>query len=187
MTEKAVLSSLASVVITLAVSEHLDAQVASARPASVGLTVVVPPRGVSERGGTSGGAVSLIRRTATAVDFETMVGLGHQPASRIEVRLGQSWSAASTRVLIRDERGEYQQLGRDVDVVARDPSAQRAGTTWSPIRFRVESSAPLDSASLVIPVEYRLTVGRGDEFSVWRVSSVLRLGRAADASAGDQR
>ncbi len=60
---------------------------------------------------------------------------------------------------------------------------QSVGST-DPLRFRVESADhTVVALPLTIPLEYRLTVGRGDEFSVWSFSSLLRSARNADASA----
>jgi hypothetical protein len=174
MTERAVLSSLASVVIVLALPARLSAQLASARPASVALTVVVPTH--PQSGGLTSlpGRVSRLGTTATSVDFETMVDLVDRAPARLEVRLGETWSAESTRVLVRNARGDFQRLLRGAGFVTVDALSQSASMSRAPLRFRIES-APLDASSLAIPLEYRLTVGRGDEFSVWSFSSLLRL------------
>jgi hypothetical protein len=176
MTQKAVLTSLALLLIILALPRMLGAQVVSARPASVVLTVVVPPRrtdGIV----ASEGIVSLVGTTATAIDFDTMVGLADRAPARIEIRLGAAWTGESTHVLVRNRRGEFERLLRDASVIALDtPRETRA--LASPLHFRVESSAPLALSSLAIPVEYRVTIGRGDEFSVWSFPALLRLDHA---------
>jgi hypothetical protein len=171
---RAVVPSLASIVVAVASPNALGGQLVSARPASVSLTVVVPPHAQPDAVVTSEGNVALVRRTPTAIDLETVVGLASRPTARIEVRLGESWNADSTRVLVRNRRGEFEQLARNTSIVALDSPQESTGLP-SPLQFRVESRRPVTASSLTIPVEFRVTVGAGDEFSVWTFSSLLRV------------
>lgn len=166
---------LASVIMSIAGSETLTAQLISGRPASVALTVVVPPRDQDRRAILAReGSFSLLGGTSTELDLETFVGLGNRVVSRIEVRLGEPWATDSTRVLVRNYRGQFERLMQHGSVVALD-EAQAASSGPSRLRVRVQSDAPLVMSSLAIPLEYRLTVGRGDEFSVWSFPSLLRV------------
>ena len=172
--QRFVFPSLAVIACRLASPEALSAQLVSARPASVGLTVVVPPRPPSDGSATSESRVSLIAATPTAIDLETIVGLANRRAARVEVRLAANWNSDSTQVWVRNPRGEFEQLLHDTSVLALD-GARHLGVTRSSLRFRVESSRPLVVSSLAIPLEYRLTIGGGDEFSVWTFPSLLRV------------
>jgi hypothetical protein len=152
----------------------------SARPASVALTVVVPPRAHSIVAAASEASVSLVSRTPTTIDLEAVVDVMDRSATRLEVRLGGAWNAESTVVSVRNSRGEFERLSGETAVVAIDAMPSMVGSTRA-LRFRVESAQPrhasLRHASLpAIPLEYRLTVGRSDEFSVWRFSSLLQVG-----------
>jgi len=161
--------------ITLALSPAaVAAQPVGSRPASVNLTVVVPPRPPSDGAVTSEGTASLIGASSTAVDLETNIGLVSRSAARIEVRLGASWSAESTSVWVQNPRGQFERLLRDTSVLAVDGPLDSAAAR-SALRFRVESGKPGSRASLLVPLEYRLTVGTGDEFSVWCFPSFLRV------------
>lgn len=146
----------------------------SARPASVALTVVVPPRSPLNAPASSDASVSVIGTTPTTIDLETTVDVMDRSTTRLEVRLGSTWSADSTGVLVKNSRGEFERLSRETSVVAIDATPQLVGST-NPIRFRVESARPRRALPLAIPLEYRLTVGRGDEFSVWSFSSRLQV------------
>ena len=166
---------LASIAFGLASPRALSAQLMSARPASVALTVVVPPRNQSAVGVVSEGNVSLVRTTPTAIELETMVGLPDRRVTRVELRLGSAWSAESTGVWVRNQRGEFERLLRDDSVVTFDTPAMvvRSG---APLRLRVESAPGGLASPMVIPLDYRVTVGSGDVFSVWSFSSLLHVG-----------
>ena len=171
--QKVFVPSVASIALICACVGALPSQVPSARPASVALTVVVPPHAPPLSAMTDGSA-TLIRRTSTALDLETMVGLGDRPASRIEVRLGTAWDPEVARVWVRNRDGIYEQVIRDATVVALDaPHAHSLAP--SPLHFRVESTRPAELSSLAIPVEYRMTVGAGDEITVWTFPTLLRF------------
>ena len=172
VTHKSVVPSVALIAFGLAWPSVLFGQLT--RPASVALTVVVPPRPASDAIITTDGRVSLVRATPTAVDLETSVGLPNRRASRIEVRLGANWNADSTSIWVRNRRGEFERLLRDAGIVALD-APQQPTSTRSPLHFRIESSRPLEVSSLAVPLEYRVTVGGGDEFSVWSFASLLRV------------
>jgi hypothetical protein len=166
-------TSLVLIAFGLASPRALPAQLFSARPASVGLTVIVPPRVQSVV--VSEGNVSFLRTTPTAIELETTVGLLDRPVTRLELRLGSAWSADSTGVWVQNQRGEFERLLRDESVVTLDapPTVVRSG---APLRLRVESTLGGLASPMAIPLEYRLTVGSGDEFSVWSFSSLLRVG-----------
>ena len=171
--QRSVFPSLVLIIYGFVSPSGLTAQSVSSRPASVGLTVVVPPR-PTDGGVTSEGTVSLIGGTPTAIDLEAIVGLANRPATRIEVRLAASSDADSTQVWVQNQRGEFERMLRDASIVAMD-GRRPVATPRSSLRFRVESSRPLAVSSLAIPVEYRLTIGGGDEFSVWSFPSLLRV------------
>jgi len=136
--------------------------------------VVVPPHTPALSAMTDGSA-TVIGRTSTAVDIQTMVGLGDRPASRIEVRLDPRWDAESARVWVRNHNGTFEQLMSDATVVAVDAPLARSSLVPSPLHFRVESGQRAVPSSLAIPVEYRLTVGTGDEIAVWTFPTVIRF------------
>jgi hypothetical protein len=96
-------------------------------------------------------------------------------ATRLEVRLGSAWREDSIGVLVENARGEFEQLSRETSVVAIDAMPQSIGLTHA-IRFRLESAWPHRPLPRAIPLDYRLTVGRGDEFSVWSFSSLVQVG-----------
>jgi len=166
---------MALITFGVASPRALPAQLISARPASVGLTVIVPPRVQSEAVVVSEGNVSFLRTTPTAIELETTVGLVDRPVARLELRLGSAWSADSTGVWVKNQPGEFERLLRDESVVTVDapPTVVRSG---APLRLRVESTPGRLASPMAIPLEYRLTVGSGDEFSVWSFSSLLRVG-----------
>ena len=173
-TRYAALLSIAVIACSLASPRVTGAQLSSARPASVALTVVVPPRSTSTLAAASETSVSLISTTPTTIDFETTVDAMDRPATRLEVRLRGAWNAESTVVSVRNSRGEFERLSGETRVVAIDPMPGGVGSTTA-LRFRVESARPRRGAPLAIPLEYRITVGRGDEFSVWSFSSLLQV------------
>ena len=175
VSQRSVVPSLALIALGVGGSpQALIGQLVSARPASISLTVVVPPRPSSDVGIATEGKASLVGATPTAIDLEAIVGLVNRPAARIEVRLGPNWNADSTRVWVRNRRGEFERLLRDASIVALD-APQQLTPARSPLHFRVESSQPIVVSALSIPLEYRVTVGSGDEFSVWSFASLLRL------------
>ena len=167
----ALLPSVAAIAFVVAAPDAIAAQAMSARPASVSLTVVVPPRprdgnelAIDER-------ATVVGRSATAFELEKLVGLVDRPTSRIEVRRGAGWSVDAPRVWVRNRRGEFESLDTGSSVVAIDAPGSLARIR-SALRFRVESDRP--DVSLAVPVEYRITVGEGDQIAVWRFTSVIR-------------
>ncbi len=167
--------AFAVIVCGLTSPRMTGAQIVSRRPASVALTVVVPPRSLSSAAASSDGSVVLMGTTPTTLDLETTVDVADRSTTRLEVRLGRAWSADSTGVLVRNSRGQFERLSRQTTVVAIDAMPQLIGST-NALRFRVESARSRRALPLEIPLEYRLTVGRGDEFSVWTFSSLLQVG-----------
>jgi hypothetical protein len=172
--QKALVPCLASIALIFASPHAIAGQSLSARPASVALTVVVPPHAPPRSGVTADGGATVISRTSTAVDLETRVGLGDRPTSRIEVRLGAAWNTDSARVWVRNRNGTFEQLLRNAMIVALDSPPTHSAAP-SPLYFRVESTRPIALSSLAIPVEYRLTVGAGDEIAVWSFPTLIRF------------
>ena len=158
--------SLASIALMCASPEVLPGQAPSARPASVALMVVVPPH-APPLGAMTDGSTTVIGRTSTAVDLRTMVG--------IEVRLDPAWDAESARIWVRNRNGSFEQLMSNATVVALDAPLARSSLAPSPLHFRVVSSRRGVPSSLAIPVEYRLTVGAGDEIAVWTFPTLIRF------------
>ena len=171
---KVFVPSLASIALMCASPEVLAGQAPSARPASVALMVVIPPHAPPLSAMTDG-STTVIGRTSTAVDVLTMVGLGDRPASRIEVRLAPAWDAESAHVWVRNRNGTFEQLMSNATVVALDAPLARSSLAPSPLHFRVESGRRAVPSSLAIPVEYRLTVGAGDEIAVWTFPTLIRF------------
>ena len=175
---KVLVPSLASIVLSIALMcaspAALAGQASSARPASVALMVVVPPHTPVLSAMTDGSA-TVIGRTSTAVDVQTMVGLADRPTSRIEVRLDPAWDGESARVWVRNHNGTFEQLMSNASVVALDTPLAQSSLAPSPLHFRVESGRRAVPPSLAIPVEYRVTVGAGDEIAVWTFPTVLRF------------
>lgn len=165
---------LAVTTTSLAAAPPLAGQLVSARPASVSLTVVVPPRSGVDRGVASEGAVALLATTSNAVDFETIVSLTTRAPARIEVRLAPTWNADAGRLWIRNQRGEFEPLMSGGPAVAVDAPSVETGAP-SPLRLRLESNRSHGRSSLTVPLEYRVKVGTGDEFSVWSFPSLLRI------------
>ena len=126
-TRFAVLPCLVVIASTLASPRATEAQLVSARPASVALTVVVPPRPYSNVAAFSDARVSVLGVTSTTIDLETTLDALDQSASRLEVRLGSAWKADSTGVLVRNARGKFERLSRETTVVALDAMPTMAG------------------------------------------------------------
>ena len=168
-TRKALMPSLAASLV-LVTAEAVRGQTLSARPVSVALTVIVPPR---ESNLTTFDAM-VIRRTASSIDIETMVGVAGQPASRIEIRRGSGWSPDMPRVLVQNRAGEFETLGGEHPVALFVPVAMRPDAR-SRLTFRVETDTTM-AQRVSVPVEYRITVGAGDQIAVWTVPAVLDLG-----------
>jgi hypothetical protein len=174
ITQRSVVSTLALIVGGFASPQALTGQLVRSRPASVALTVVVPPRSAFDAGVTSEEKVSLIGISPSAIDLEAIVGLANRSATRIEVRLARNWDTDSTQVWVQNRHGQFERLLRDASIVALD-GPRHLATPRASLHFRVESSQPLAVSSLAIPLEYRLTVGGGDEFSVWSFPALLRV------------
>ena len=166
----ALVPSVAAIAFVVAAPGVVEAQTMSVRPASVSLTVVVPPRESRADGLAIDERARVIARSSTVLDLEKMVGLTDRPTSRIEVRQGAGWSASAPRVWVQNRCGEFELLDAGSSVVAIDAPGSLA-RLQSALRFRVESDRP--DSSLAVPVEYRITVGEGDQISVWRFTSVI--------------
>jgi hypothetical protein len=166
---KALMPSLAASLV-LVTPETVRGQTLSARPASVALTVFVPAR---EPSLTTFDAM-VVRRTASSIDIETMVGVAGRPASRIEVRRGTAWSPDMPRVLVQNRAGEFETLGGEHPVALLAPIATQPDAR-SRLTFRVEADTTT-AQRVSVPVEYRITVGDGDQIAVWTVPAVLDLG-----------
>src|SRR5262245_55800375 len=129
VTRYAALPSIAVMACSLAFPRVTGAQLVSARPASVALTVVVPPRAHSNVAAASEAGVSLISTTPTTIDLETTVGGTDRAPTRLEVRLHGAWSAESTVVSVRNSRGEFERLSGQTGVVAIDAMPSVTGST----------------------------------------------------------
>jgi hypothetical protein len=151
-------------------------QTISSRPASVALTVVVPGRAPSAAAFATATNATVVSRSANVADIETLVGVGEGLTSRVEVRLGRDWPSDSPRVWIRNSSGTFERLVAGVPVVAHDASSVGAAVGAAPrpaVMLRIESDRPLPA--LLVPVEYRLKIGSGDQASVWTIESPIRL------------
>lgn len=169
----------AALAAMLASSTELAGQMLSSRPASVALTVVVPGRAHVPDSLSTGTDVTVVRRSATAADIETQVGVGERLTSRVEVRLGTGWASDSARVWIRNSTGVFERLVADTRVIALD--APRVAPSRTAVTFRIESDGPLPP--LVVPLEYRLKIGVGDQAATWSFESHVRLeGRALEGA-----
>ncbi|MDF2772651.1 MAG: hypothetical protein K0S86_2146 [Geminicoccaceae bacterium] len=163
--------------LVLATPAVAGAQMASARPASVSLTVVVPPR---DESAMSLGAVELLairRRSTNAVDVEASIILGARPATRVELSLGDARRADSTRVWVRNSRGDLERLVAGGRVIALDRPIDRAAVLPA-IRLLVESDGGRTGATAVVPLEYRVRVPSGDAAATWTFAAVLRVDAA---------
>lgn len=153
-------------------------QLTSARPASVSLTVVVPPRPDASVPILVAPLVNVVAVGANAIDLETSITMGERVASRVEVSPGRGWPADATRVWVRNARGELERLATHGRVIAFD---QPAGASAVPsVRFRVESDQPFGTPALDLPVEYRVRIGTGDAVSTWTFASSLRVEAARE-------
>ena len=168
----ALVPSVAVIAFVVAAPDAIKAQTMSARPASVSLTVVVPPRSNALSGVAIDNRARLIAHSATAFDLETMVELVDRPTSRLEVRRGAGWTADAPRVWVRNQRGEFEPLDAGTSVVAVDAPGVLA-RTQSMLQFRVDATG-VESARVAVPVEYRIVVGEGDQIAVWRFTSLIR-------------
>ena len=162
----AIAVSLAMVAPTAVAGQTLNA-----RPASVSLTVVVPPRPESRV--VTGDRAIVIGQTASALDFQTVIGVADHRASRIEVRLGAGWTSDSARVLVQNAFGEFERLGANTSVIAVGTSSP--SDARSVLRFRLERDHPVAMAAVAIPVEYRITVGQSDQIAIWSFPSLIQL------------
>ena len=181
------LKCIAAIALMVATPDSMIAQL-SGRPASVSLTVVVPSRVHARDALAVDDGTTVLQRTATTLDLETLVGLADRAVSRIEVRLGAGWPSDAARVLVRNRNGVFQPLESDANVVAIEAPTSLMGPR-SALQFRVATGAS-PSVALAIPVEYRITVGASDQIAVWTVSSLLHLEaareRASSGSVGDR-
>jgi len=158
--------------LVLITPEAALGQSLSSRPASIALTVVVPPRELAEL--TTIEHATLLGSRDAARDVQAVIGIANRPASRIEVRLGADWSSTSARVLVQNPAGEFEPLASATTIVAGTVPATTADAR-SRLRFRLESERPL-AAIASIPIEYRVTVGEGDQIAIWTFAAVLPVG-----------
>jgi hypothetical protein len=149
------------------------AQNVSARPASVSLTVVVPPRESAEPLAAVE-PLSIVHRSANALDVEAAVGIRGRSATRVEVSLGGEWRADAAQVWVRNTRGDLERLDNHARVIALDqPAGGAVGATT--VRLLVEPGGLLPGATLAVPLQYRVRVGSGETAATWTFTSVLRL------------
>ena len=161
-----------AVSLVLVTPEAVLGQSLSSRPASIALTVVVPPRELAEVM-TIEHATLLGSGDATR-DVQAVIGIANRPASRIEVRLGADSASTSARVLVQNRAGEFEPLASATRTVVATLPATAVGAR-SRLRFRLESERPL-AAIVSIPIEYRVTIGEGDQIAIWTFPSVLQVG-----------
>jgi len=159
-----------AVSLVLVTPEAVLGQSLSSRPASIALTVVVPPRELAEL--TNIEHATLHGSGDVARDVQAVIGIANRPASRIEVRLGADWASTSARVLVQNRAGDFEPLDSTRTVAATVPAT--AVGARSRLRFRLESERPL-AATVSIPIEYRVTVGEGDQIAIWTFPSVLQV------------
>jgi hypothetical protein len=170
-TRKTLVPSLA-VSLVLAAPQAVIGQSVSSRPASIALNVVVPSRASGELATIDD--VTVINRTDSALDVQAIVGIANRTASRVEVRLGAGWSPDSTRVLVQNRTGEFEPLASATPIIAATTPASSTDPR-SRLRFRLESERRMP-AGLSIPIEYRVTLGQGDQIAVWTVPARLHIG-----------
>ena len=152
------------------------AQLTSARPASVSLTVVVPPRLDATVPIVAAQPVSIVRVGANAIDLETSLVMRDRVPSRVEVSLGRGWPGGATRVWVRNVHGDLERLATHHRIIAFD---QAAGAAALPsVRFHVESDQPFATPAFDLPIEYRVRIGTGDTVSTWTFASSLRIDKA---------
>jgi len=174
---KTLAGASAAMVVVMTVPHAARGQTLSSRPAAVALTVIVPPRTWSGDAFAAGTDARIVRRAGNVVDFETTVGVGDRPMSRVEVRLDRVPAADSTRVWVRNSSGTFERLGAGTAVIAIDVPMDRAVPSAA-VMFRIEPDRPRAPSSVTIPVEYRLRVGTGDRTAVWSFTSRVRPGTA---------
>jgi hypothetical protein len=164
---------VSAIALVAAYPGALASQMMSSRPATVSLTVVVPSRRLPGAPLTLEDRASVLQRGVATLDVETMVGVADRPASRIEVRLGRMWANDSAHVMVENHRGEFEALGGAAGVVTLDvpPAMSRERAA---LRFRVAGGGAT-SATLAIPVEYRITVGSADQIAIYSFPSVIQL------------
>jgi hypothetical protein len=168
-----------AVSLVLVTPEAVLGQSLSSRPASVALTVVVPPRELAVPPRELAELTTIEHATLhgsgdAARDVQAVIGIANRPASRIEVRLGADWASTSARVLVQNRAGDFEPLASATRTVAATVPASAVGAR-SRLRFRLESERPL--ATIVsIPIEYRVTIGEGDQIAIWTFPSVLQVG-----------
>ena len=151
------------------------AQIASTRPASVSLTVVVPPR-ASLVPPAAVEPLSIVRQGANVIDVEASVAVAGASATRVEVSLGPEWRT-DARVWVRNSRGDLERLVANHRVVTVDRSVE-VGATPPTVRVVVECDALFSDAGVGIPLEYRVRVPAGDAVATWTFVSVLRVDSA---------
>ena len=159
--------------LALMTPEPIAGQPVSGRPASIALTVIVPPR--ASAGPTTVERATVLRQSASALDVQVTVGVATGAASRIEVRLAAAWPPDSTRVLVQNPEGELQALGVDTRIIAATTPVSGEDSR-SLVRFRLESEQPLSAATVRVPIEYRITVGHGERITVWSFPAFIHVG-----------
>src|SRR5687767_15451354 len=169
------IAPLLTAIVSASAPGVAPAQLTSARPASVSLTVVVPPRPASGPVVATQPVkpVSVVRVGAHAVDLETSIMMGDRVPSRVEVSRRRAWPSDAKRVWVRNTRGELERLATHDRVIAFDLSAGSAALPA--VRFHVESDGPFATAAFDVPVEYRVRLGTGDAVSTWTFESSLRV------------
>jgi hypothetical protein len=159
--------------LALVTPEPSAGQPPGARPASIALTVIVPPRVPASP--TTVEQATVLRQSESALDIQATVGVATGVASRIEVGLAAAWPADSTRVLVQNPKGELEALGVGTRIIAATAPVPGEHSR-SFVRFRLESEQPLSAATVSVPIEYRITVGHGERITVWSFPAFLYVG-----------
>lgn len=91
---------------------------------------------------------------------EASVTLGGRAATRVEVSLAGAWRADSMRVWVRNSCGDLERLVAGERVITLGHPMSRAAVLPT-IRVLVESDDGLTSATLAVPLEYRVRGASG--------------------------
>ena len=167
------LAMLLTAALAIAAPDATGAQLTSARPASVSLTVVVPPRTEAITPVVAVEPLNVIHRGMSAVDIEASVGVG-QPATRVEVSLSRGWRANGVRVWARNSHGDLERLVAQERIVAVERPITSAAVMPT-VRLLVELDRPHPGEAVVVPVEYRVQVRSSDAAATWTFVSLFRV------------
>ena len=135
----------------------------SSTPATVTLTVVVPPK---VPGGPGAAGADRVRRDGEDIEVTTPVALVDRHPTRVEVSLAADNASATTlgsRVLVRDAAGRFVPLVAGAPVTVLD-RRQPPFTPSADVVFRIPDAA---AGAAPVPVTYRIVVGEGERAAAW--------------------